>query len=436
MSNQYSTKSTLKQLKFVHTADLHLDTPFKGLATWNPSLAERMRDATYRSLVSIINLCINEKVDFLLVAGDIFDSENASLAAQIKFLDELKRLTEQNIPVYFICGNHDHLGAWDSSFVLPEGVYRFGSSHVEKITFSRGGKPAADIYGISYGSSHIRESLVPLYKKTGGAAPVSIAMLHGMADVVGYDEKYAPFRLGELLETTFDYWALGHVHKHRVLSRDPLVVYPGNPQGRDFGETGSRGCYLVEMKEGGKPEARFVPVHHIRFEEVDIDLNGVDSLYDMNDLIGAELDKVFHLQEAGRFMVRIRLTGRTELHRRLMRSGETEQMAEELNSRYGEGEHFLFVDSIELLTSLPVDVEKLAGGKDFTGELVRTIRHYEADEARLEGLVEKIVNELPAARIFRETGELSMQDKRDALERAKWLLLERLAGGPDNEPPV
>ena len=434
LSIQYSTKPTLKQLKFVHTADLHLDTPFKGLATWNPLLADRLRDATYRSLVNITNLCINENVDFLLVAGDIFDSENASLAAQIRFLDELRRLTEHNIPVYFICGNHDHLGAWDSSFVLPEGVYRFGSSQVEKITFFRGGKPSADIYGISYSSSHIRESLVPLYKKPGGTAPVSIAMLHGMADVVGYDEKYAPFRLGELLDTPFDYWALGHVHRQRVLSEDPMVVYPGNPQGRDFGETGSKGCYLVEMNEGGKPVARFVPVHHIRFEEIGIDLTGVDSLSDMNDLVGAELDRVFSSLEAGRFMVRLRLTGRTKLHRKLVRSGETEQMTEELNSRYGEGEDFLFVDSIELMTSPPVDVEKLAGRKDFTGELVRTIRRYEADDDMLEQLVEKLFNELPAARVSRETGGLTRQEKRDALDRAKWLLLERLAGDQGNGP--
>ncbi len=426
MGIQYSTKSTLKQLKFVHTADLHLDTPFKGLSQWNPELAERLKDSTYRALINIIDLCIKEKADFLLVAGDVFDSENASLAAQIRFINELQRLTAQRIPVYFICGNHDHLDAWDNSFTLPDGAYRFGSSGVEKFTHSRDGEPVADIYGISYQSAHINHSLVPLYRKGENTAPVSIAMLHGMADVIGHDEKYAPFALRELLENPFDYWALGHVHKRVVLNDDPPVVYPGVPQGRDFGETGEKGCYIVEVFAGGRTSLEFVPVHHIRFEEAEIDLTATDDISTFNSSIDKALGNLMNTDEAERIILRIKLTGRTRLHRMLNRPGEIEHITADLNSRYSGGDGFPVIDSIEVLTRPAVDTGLLAGRTDFIGGLVRNIERYEADNEMLEELIERISRELPSSKIFRETGELSPEQKQIILQKAKWLLLDKL----------
>ncbi len=426
MGIQYNTNSTLKQLKFVHTADLHLDTPFKGLSQWNPELAERLKDSTYRALVNITDLCIKEKVDFLLVAGDIFDSESAGLAAQIRFINELQRLTAQRIPVYFICGNHDHLGAWDNSFSIPDGAYRFGSSGVERVTHYIEGEPVADIYGISYKSAHINQNLVPFYRKGENPAPVSIAMLHGMADIIGHDEKYAPFALRELLENPFDYWALGHVHKRRVLNDDPPVVYPGNPQGRDFGETGEKGCYLVEILPGNRTILEFVPVHHVRFEEIEVDLTGVDDFSRLNTFIDNALDNALGENEADRFVLRIRLTGRTSLHRVLNRQGEVEQIAGDLNSRYYDGTGFPVVDSIELLTRPPVDTGLLAGRKDFVGGLIRSIGRIENDERLLRQMLESLLKELPAARIFRETGEPDPDQMHRIIQKAKWLLLDRL----------
>ena len=421
----------MKQLKFVHTADLHLDTPFTGLSRLDPGLAGRLRDATSRALASIADLCISEKVDFLLVAGDIFESGSAGLAAQIRFINELERLSANRIPVYFICGNHDHLDAWDNSFTLPEGVYRFGSSGVEKVTHFRDGEPVADIYGISYKSSHIRQSLVPLFEKAEKPAPFSIAMLHGMADVIGHDEKYAPFALRELLQKPFDYWALGHVHKRGVLSDDPPVVYPGNPQGRDFGEAGEKGCYLVEVFAGGRTSLEFVPVQHIRFEEAEIDLTATDDISKLSSSIDKALGNLVFTAEAERIILRIKLTGRTRLHRILNRPGEVEQITADLNSRHSGGDGFPVIDSIEVLTRPVIETGLLAGRTDFVGGLVRDIEKYENDNELLEELVERICRELPASKIFRETGELSAEQKQMILQKAKWLLLDKLA---DDEP--
>ena len=414
------------QLKFIHTADLHLDTPFKGLGDWNPGLADKLKDATYKSFSKIIDLAISENVDFLLIAGDIFDSEIMSLAAQLRFLAELKRLSEKNIPAYFICGNHDHLGSWDRSFSLPPGVFRFGSAGVEKMTYRRNKEAIADIYGISYQSSYIADNLAPLYIKSPDPAPVSIAMLHGMADVVGRDERYAPFSLRELIESPFDYWALGHVHKGRILNDNPAVVYPGNPQGRDFGETGQKGCYMVELEPGGKPLVKFVPVQHVRFEELEINLTGKNDISLLIDLIDEARDTMTASDRSSGFILRLLLTGRTELHKLLNRPGQAKQLVEELNIGQLDMEPFSWTASLEVITSMPLDPDSAGQGSDFIAGMIKNIDRYEKDGELLSALTDKLVNELPAARIFREIDHFSDSEKQEILEKAKWILLDRL----------
>jgi DNA repair protein SbcD/Mre11 len=413
-------------LRFIHTADLHLDTPFKGLGDWNPELAGRLKDATYRSFGNIIDLAITEKVDFVLIAGDIFDSENMSLGAQIRFIKEIKKLSDTGIEVYFICGNHDNLEAWDKSFSLPPGVYRFGSDGVEKKTFSRKGQAVADIYGISFQTSHISESLVPLYSRTDDHAFFSIAMMHGMADVIGRDEKYAPFRARDLADKQFDYWALGHVHKRIILNEEPPVVYPGNPQGRDFGETGPKGCYLVEMNTDEKPKIKFVPVQHLRFEEIKIDLTGHNEVTGLTDSIYEKIDRLVTSDLDTSFIIRLFLTGRTGLHKLLARSGEAMQLKDDLNGGRLEAARFIWVEAVEVYTRPPIDIVSARQGSDFVAGLIREFEKYENDSHSLNDLIERLNKELPVGRILREIDPPTEEENRDMLSKAKWMLLDRL----------
>ncbi len=415
-------------LKFLHTADLHLDTPFKGLGEWNPWLAGKLKNATFKSFSRITDLAISENVDFVLIAGDVFDSENMSLAAQLKFVAELRKLSENGINSYFICGNHDHLTSWDRGLSLPSGTVRFDSSEVRKITHYRKGEAVADIYGISYQNSYVKEDLSLKYHKTGSAAPFSIALLHGMADIAGKDERYAPFSVKNILEKSFDYWALGHVHKRRILNEDPPVVYPGNPQGRDFGETGKKGCYIVEMETGRKPVLSFTALQYVRFEEIELDITGHEDVTVVTDLIDQEIDALMSSDRNTGFIFRVLLTGRTGLHRSFNIPGEARQLAEELNSRYPEGDLVSWIDSIELMTRPPVDPDSLKEAGDFTAALIRSIERYEEDRELIKVILEKLTNELPRARIIRETGQLSESESYEILERSKWMLLDRLAG--------
>jgi DNA repair protein SbcD/Mre11 len=420
------------KLKFIHTADLHLDTPFRGLTGWNPLLAEKLKDATYKSLGNIVDLCIVEKVDFLLVAGDIFDCDCGSLAAQLRFLKELKRLSDIGIAVYFICGNHDHLGSWDMKLTLPPGVYRFGSEKVERMTYSRDGVKLADIYGISYQTNHVTVNLVPKYLIGEDPAPLSIAMLHGMADIVGPDKNYAPFSVNDLHDQPFDYWALGHVHKAGRLNQDPPMVYPGNPQGRDFGETGQKGCVLVEVN-GGKPELRFIPVQHLRFEEIKVDLTGHDNIMVLEELIDDAKSKISASDRNISLILRITLTGRTDLHGRLSRPGEVMQLVSMLNEGQLERDVFTWTDSIAIKTRPVVNIDQLRGGSDFTAGIINHIERYEEDGELLSRIIDRLIDELPAARVFREVRGLADDEKKDVLEEAKWMLIDSLLQDTDRD---
>ena len=269
----------MQKIRFIHTADLHLDTPFKGLSSLNSELANRLKRASLKSYDRIIQLCIENQVDFLIIAGDIFDSDQHSLTAQLTFVEGLKKLASLKIQTYFVCGNHDPFNSWLPTLTMPDEVFRFSPDEVEKFPFKKEGQILADLYGISFPRKEIKKNLASLFKRKQPQASVSIGILHGTTGNPGKHENYAPFSKNDIEGKGFDYWALGHLHKHQVIKENqPTIVYPGNPQGRDFGETGERGCYLVEIAAGSKPVLQFLTTQQIRFEEIEVDLTGLETL--------------------------------------------------------------------------------------------------------------------------------------------------------------
>ncbi|HDR88182.1 MAG TPA: DNA repair exonuclease [Bacteroidetes bacterium] len=417
----------MTKIKFIHTADLHLDTPFRGLSEWNPELAGRLRDATFQSFRNIVNLCLSEEVDFLLIAGDIFDSENRSLAAQLRFVAELKRLTGRDIPVYFVCGNHDPLDSWMESLHLPEGVHRFGTEAVEHITFARNNQPVADIYGISFPEKSVRENLALQFERKIDPAPFSIALLHGTVGNPGPHENYAPFRMDEVANKPFDYWALGHIHKPAVIREaHPAMVYPGNPQGRDFGETGPRGCYLVELSANQKPRLRFLPAQVIRFETVTADLTGEDRFDRLPARVEEAIKGLSAYNESASYMIRLTLSGRTPLHVHLNRPGETTRLAELLNEGQSPEAPFTRIDRIDIRTRPDMDLDQVRKGTDFPAEVLKVFDTYEKDPEKLRALLTEIEKEFGHHAARRHLSELPDEEMNELLDRARWLLMDRL----------
>jgi len=236
---------------FVHAADLHLDSPFKGVTAESPAIAGSLHSATFDVYNSLIDLCIEKQVQFLLIAGDIYDGADRSLRAQLRFRDGLQRLADKNIQAFVVHGNHDPFKGHSRSIDWPEGIHVFSYRKVKSIPFKIDNSPLALISGISHENISITTNLA---KKFESHDPdlFQIGLLHCNVGKDTGHEAYAPCELQDLIKTGLDYWALGHVHERKILHKDPYVVYPGNTQGRNIREQNERGCYLIQVDDNNR----------------------------------------------------------------------------------------------------------------------------------------------------------------------------------------
>ncbi|EAC6217326.1 exonuclease SbcCD subunit D [Listeria monocytogenes] len=260
----------MKEIQFLHMADLHLDSPFIGLSTLPQPLFSAIQESTFQSLERITTVAIKEAVDFVLIAGDIYDSEDQSVRAQARFSKEMKRLEVANIPVFMIHGNHDFIEKHKEKLTLPSNVHVF-SEQVEVMSHKTATGVSVNIYGFSYNERHIRSSRVDKYKIQGNA-DFHIALLHG-SEVSSSEEHdvYAPFRVQEISKKGFDYWALGHIHKRQLLAESPSIYYPGNIQGRNRKESGENGASIITLSEASTT-IDFIGTSPIIWEEAVITL--------------------------------------------------------------------------------------------------------------------------------------------------------------------
>lgn len=254
-------------MKFIHTADLHLDSPFSGLTEVSSQLWERIYQSTFLAFERIVNAAIYNQVDFVVIVGDIYDRDHHSAKAEDFFIRQCQRLEEANIPVYLSYGNHDYQIIDDNKY-LPENVHVFSNSGETKRLKLPDGKTVA-ITGFSYGQRWLADSQMDLYPHK-GQEDWHIGMLHGALQKNNPNQDhYAPFTIQELQEKHYDYWALGHIHGHQVLASKPPIIYCGDPQGRNKNEDDQHGYYFVQ-DDNGALVPQFVPVADIEWEIVPV----------------------------------------------------------------------------------------------------------------------------------------------------------------------
>lgn len=255
--------------RFIHTADLHLDSPLRSLALRDPELADLVGSATRQVLSDIVTLCIDEQVDALLIAGDLYDGDQTSMKTARHLVQEMQRLYNAQIRVFVIRGNHDALSKITRELTLPENVHTYGAK--AQAVELPGTVPPIAIHGISFAKPYAPESLLQKFQ-----APlpdrVNIAMLHtSLAGSPGHD-VYAPCKLSELQSSGFQYWALGHIHKRSVYQADDsLVVMSGIPQGRDINESGAKSVSLVTVNDDGAIELQERVISLVQFERVHVE---------------------------------------------------------------------------------------------------------------------------------------------------------------------
>lgn len=275
-------------MKFIHFADAHLDSPFRGLSFLPSNSFNQIYQAANQSFERIVDLALKEKVDLVLIAGDTFDSNQPSPHSQLFFAKQIKRLTDAEIQVVMIFGNHDHTKV-DDLLITPSPYFKLlgPDEKVESVSYETKSGFKYDVVGFSYLNNHIAHDVIPDFPEKSNNYTFGIMHAQQKTD---HQDVYAPFALSEVTDLNYDYFAFGHIHQRRVLSDQPWVVYPGNIQGRHINETALKGCYLGEIDEKTRQTTiSFKRTSPIVWEKVTLKLAGPVSKKTLHEKILATL---------------------------------------------------------------------------------------------------------------------------------------------------
>jgi DNA repair exonuclease SbcCD nuclease subunit len=367
---------------FVHAADLHIDSPLRGLEHYVGAPVERIRLATRAALENLVRLCLEEQVDFLVVAGDLFDYDWRDFSTALFVVKQFQLLEQAKIPVFIIRGNHDSREEMSRKVPWPRNVTLFDHAAPQTIVLDQLG---VALHGMSFPKREVKENLVPRYPPR-HAELFNLGLLHTNATGNTEHDPYAPCSLEELIAKGYDYWALGHLHDFEVLHVRPHVVYSGNTQGRHVREQGPKGCVLVEVEDTEVTGYEFRHTDVLRWFRVPIVLGTGDGLDELVDLARVRLREIAQQADGRLAAVRMEISGRCEAHRALVRESSRQEMLAQLRSLPGELTDDLWVEKIKLATALPLDRDALKQGQDLVGDLVRSFDATAADDARLKEL--------------------------------------------------
>jgi exonuclease SbcD len=380
------------RVTFVHAADLHLDAPFCGIGADDERVGRALAEATYTAFERIVGLAIERAVDFVVIAGDAYNAADKSIRAQRRFREQLRRLDEAGIPTFLVHGNHDPLGGFGAGMELPESVHVFAAGEVGRVEAVRDGDFVCAVYGRSYGRAAETATFAPGYRRA-ESDTVAVGLLH--ANVGGnpdYD-AYAPCSLDDLRAGSMDYWALGHVHKHEVLSQEPWAVYAGSPQGLNPKEMGRHGCCVVEVTRNGAVKMEHVDVAPVSWAAAELDASEAQDVDDIERLVTERCEAV-RVSEGRPTVVRLALTGRSEAHRALAGPGALSQLRDEIRREEASGEPWSWVDRLDDRTASPLDLDGLRAGEDFAAEIVIIADDFAGVPDDLAALVGDVVNPL------------------------------------------
>lgn len=377
---------SMSTVTFIHAADLHLGAPFKGLRSIAPEWADILLQAIPEAFRNVIDIALKEKVDFVVLAGDIFDNSHPSYADFSLFLAGLKQLDEAGIPVYFVTGNHDPFISWDNSFAaLPDNTHLLGATGPEFTYYQRDGKPLALIGGRGYytqsfpRNEDISEGISreTATAELGISAPFMIGILHTGLDI---DLTRSPVNPKTLLKRDVDYWACGHVHQPKVFpsEEDPRIVYSGCPQGRDMKEEGEHGVFKVTLSSKTPIRIDFLPTAKVAWKRLELNVSDCATIADIQEkIVSAEFGQNAKTR-CQRMMFRITLTGRSALHGDL-----TSQVLEDMRAILNDGYPFFYIDALLNKTKPSVKTRTLRKEGLFPSVYLEVIDQYRLDKEKV-----------------------------------------------------
>jgi len=378
-------------LKFIHAADLHIDSPMRGLNSYVGAPVDALRGATRRALMGLVELALREQVALVILAGDVFDRELGDFSAALFFREQMARLTRTGIRIFVVKGNHDAEGQISKRLPELSGLHVFSAHHAEVIDLPQWG---VAVHGKSFPERVVSTDLVPSYPQA-VAGRFNIGVLHtSLTGRPGHD-PYAPTTVEALSVKNYDYFALGHVHQREVVREAlPRIVFPGNLQGRHVGETGSKGCELVTVEGGAITSAQHVPLDVVRWHHLQIDAVG---LHDTNTL-AAKFQQACRAAIAANddrlHAMRVTVIGESALA--VLEAAEPGSVAAAIQAATQDMEGLaLWIESVKLALRSPLDRQAAAQRPDAVGEVVRLVDELLADDAALLAWVNASLDKLP-----------------------------------------
>jgi DNA repair exonuclease SbcCD nuclease subunit len=374
-------------MKFIHAADIHLDSPLVGLSAYQDAPAELLRHATRNAFENLISEAVAEEVDFVVIAGDLYDGPWRDFNTGLFFARQMGRLNAVNIPVYLLMGNHDAESEMTKRLVLPSNVFKFDAKKPQtfKIDHLR-----VALHGRSFKDAATTENLAVTYP-----APVegwlNIGVLHTALEGNTVHANYAPCSVAELQARGYQYWALGHVHEHRIIPGDCTIAFPGNLQGRHIREPGPRGALMVQASGVDITSVDRFFVDVLRWHSLAVDVSQAATMTEAVAAVGHSLEKLLRGAEADKpLAVRVTLSGACHAHAELF--GLEVQLREEVKAQaFSLGSDRLWIEKVRLETT-PVDTEDTVSLRgDAVAELQTLLADAPKDAALLTSMHEELM---------------------------------------------
>ncbi|MEI5990745.1 hypothetical protein A5881_002250 [Enterococcus termitis] len=373
-------------MKLLHTADLHLDRSFEGLKNTPKQIAEKLQQANHQVVTAIVDIAIKNQVDAVILAGDTFHQSRTSIRTQAYFIGEMKRLDQEGIPVIMSFGNHDYYVAERYWFDFPKNMFLFQKEQVETHYFMTKNQEKVAVSGFSYEHPWINEDKLSTFPTKDLGADIHIGMYHGDTTSSG-SQNYAPFSFSEMKTKGYDYWALGHIHQPQVVSADPLIVYPGTPQGHTKKERSVQGVAIVSV-ESGHGTVRFEPVAQVVWQVTKYSLSQAGNLQEALRLLSDFLLNT-EVDQQSVTLKEVHLT-------------DTEQLGEEFSLSYKNGEllHYLqqavlqqtnqslFVFRVEVITEEPAKKVRITAAPELLSQLEKNYLQSDIFSNTLQELVQ------------------------------------------------
>lgn len=398
-------------MRFLHAADLHIDSPLRGLEAYDGAPVARLRNATREAFERLVTLALEQRVDFVVLAGDLFDGKWPDVKTGLWTAAQFRRLAREAIPVFVLRGNHDAASLVRQAVSWPENVREFPVDR--PATFELPSLRVA-LHGQGFSDRETRTDLAASYPP-----PVpgwfNVGVLHTSLTGDPQHDTYAPTTEDTLVRRGYDYWALGHIHARQTIRQHPYIAFSGCTQGRHVLEPGPKGCLLVTVADGQVSDVTFHETSVVRWQQIEVALGAADRLPELYAHVQTRLRET---HERGRFLAaRVIVRGSCAAHRDLLAPEQREEAIAELRNRANELEN-VWIEHVRLETTPPIDLDELRATGGLLGDLLQMIDEAAVDDERLRALAEGF--KPLTDKHFLELSQAGL-DPRDPAHLRRWL---------------